>query len=269
MSLPDFRSLASALLPAVISAGRVEMAYYESGVVVERKSDTSPVTAADREAEEILVAAIQKALPGVPVIAEESAAAGHLPETGSLFFLVDPLDGTREFIKKNGDFTINIGLVQDGVPVFGLIYAPAMDQFFVTLGPDEAAESTLAPQSMATSLADLDLKPLAARRPPSDGLVALESRSHRSPETSAFLANLPIASVRSAGSSLKFCLIARGEADLYPRIGPTCEWDTAAGHAILNAAGGKVVQVDGSPFVYGKSAAKYLNPHFTAWGKPA
>ncbi len=268
MSLPDFRRLASSLLPAVIAAGRIQMAYYQNGVVVENKADASPVTAADQEAEVILVAAIQAAMPGVPVVAEESAAAGHTPETADLFFLVDPLDGTREFIKKNGDFTINIGLVQTCVPVFGIIYAPALNQLFVTVGPNEAVEAHLPPASSALSLDELDLRPLNARKPPANGLVALESRSHRSPETTEFLATLPISAVQPAGSSLKFCLIARGEADLYPRIGATCEWDTAAGHAILNAAGGKVVQVDGSPFVYGKSGSKFLNPHFVAWGKP-
>jgi len=262
----DFAALTDALLPAVLEAGRIEMAYYHGIVDVGLKADASPVTAADQEAEVILLSALANAAPGVPVVAEESSAAGHTPETGRYFFLVDPLDGTKEFIKKNGDFTINIGLIADGKPIYGLVYAPAMDQLFVTVAEGHAVIAHLPPASSVRSLSECTTTRLHTRQPSLGGLVALESRSHRSAATEAFLSRLPVAEVRSAGSSIKFCMIARGEADLYPRIGPTSEWDTAAAHAVLNAAGGSVVQLDGSPLVYGKAAAKYLNPHFVAWG---
>jgi 3'(2'), 5'-bisphosphate nucleotidase len=266
MSPSSFAALTDALLPAVLEAGRVEMAYYGSHVDVQNKADASPVTAADQEAEVILIRALSQAAPSVPVVAEESSAAGNTPQTGRSFFLVDPLDGTKEFIKKNGDFTINIGLIVDGKPVYGLVYAPAMDQLYVTIGEGHAVEARLAPGSAVRPLSECQTVRLKTRAPLPAGLVALESRSHRSAATETFLKRLPISEVRAAGSSIKFCLIARGEADIYPRIGPTCEWDTAAAHAVLNAAGGSVLQVDGSPFVYGKAAEKYLNPHFVAWG---
>jgi 3'(2'), 5'-bisphosphate nucleotidase len=277
MSLPDFRSLAFSLLPAVIAAARVEMDYFERGVLVEQKPDQSPVTAADREAEAILVAGIHAALPGVAVVAEESAAQGIIPKigpppgggSGQLFFLVDPLDGTRQFINNNPEFTINIGLIHNSVPIFGLIYAPALDRLFVTIGPDQAAEGHLGAKPSDARLADLKLTAIAARSPNDGGVVALGSRSHGNSATNSFLAKLSVAEVRSVGSSLKFCLIARGEADVYARLGPTCEWDSAAGHAILNAAGGRVEQIDGRPMVYGNAASQFLNPHFVAWGKTA
>ena len=267
MSVSNFASLTNTLLPAVLEAGRVQMAYYESGVDVERKADASPVTAADQEAEIILVKALAAAAPSIAVIAEESSAAGSFATTGDEFFLVDPLDGTKEFIKKNGDFTINIGLIRNGKPVYGLVYAPAMSQLYVTLGDGHAIETALAPSSTVQTLDECQTSRLRTRTPPSAGLTALESRSHRSPATEEFLKTLPINEVRAAGSSIKFCLIARGEADLYPRIGPTCEWDTAAAHAVLNASGGAVLKVDGSELIYGKAADKYLNPHFVAWGR--
>ncbi len=267
MRADDFAELTDALLPAVLEAGRVQMAYYESGVGVERKADASPVTAADQEAEIILLKALALAAPSIAVVAEESSAAGHVANIGASFFLVDPLDGTKEFIKKNGDFTINIGLITDGRPVYGLVYAPAMHQLYVTIGDGHAVETIIAPSSEVCSLRACQVQRLRTRAAPPAGLTALESRSHRSDATDAFMKSMPIAEVRAAGSSIKFCLIARGEADLYPRIGPTCEWDTAAAHAVLNAAGGCVLQVDGSPFVYGKAAQKYLNPHFVAWGR--
>ncbi len=266
MHSSSFAALTDALLPAVLEAGRVEMAYYRSHVDVQHKADASPVTAADQEAEIILIRALLHAAPSIPVVAEESSAAGNTPLTGRSFFLVDPLDGTKEFIKKNGDFTINIGLIVDGKPVYGLVYAPAMDQLYVTIADGHAVEIRLAPGSPTRTVNECKTVRLQTRTPQASGLLALESRSHRSAATQAFLNRLPVSDVRAAGSSLKFCLIARGEADVYPRIGPTCEWDTAAGHAVLNAAGGSVLQVDGSPLVYGKAAEKYLNPHFVAWG---
>lgn len=243
------------------------MRYFEGTVIVERKGDQSPVTAADREAEAILLAALARAAPGIPVVAEEAAADGIVPLTEGTFFLVDPLDGTREFIKKRPEFTINIGLVEAGRPVFGVVYTPASGQLCATLATGEAAETHLPLDAPAADPATLRWSPLRTRRPDPGALVAVESYSHRSPETGDVLARLGASEVRRAGSSLKFCLIARGEIDVYPRIGPTCEWDTAAAHAVLSAAGGSVRTLDGRELAYGK-APKYLNPHFIAWGSP-
>lgn len=267
MNTFDFPTLAERLLPSVLAAGAAEMRHYAEGVDVEFKSDKSPVTAADREAEALILEGLQEAAPGVPVIAEERVAAGERTERGSAYFLVDPLDGTREFIKKSGEFTINIGLVVDGMPVFGLIYAPALEAFFVTLGERRAVETRIPLRAARESLADHDLRPLATRTPNRSALTAVESRSHGTPEDAAFLARYDVADVRRVGSSLKFCQIARGEADMYLRLGPTCEWDTAAGQAILAAAGGSVTTLDGEPLRYGRSGGDHVNPSFVAWAQ--
>ncbi len=266
MSDLEPRQLADALLPAVMSAGVVQMRYYEAGVAVEEKADHSPVTAADRESEAVLVAALGAIAPSVPVVAEELTAAGQAPAVGARFFLVDPLDGTREFIKRRGEFTINVALIVERRPVFGIVYAPALGQLYLTTGRSTAMEAQIAPCEDIRRLEQLDLAPMAARAPDPAALVALASRSHQTPETEQFLASYAIASYRQAGSSLKFCAIARGDADIYPRLGPTCEWDTAAGHAVLSAAGGSVTTVDGAPLDYGKGDPRWLNPHFVAWG---
>jgi len=263
----DHAKLADALLPAVLAAGRIEMRHYAAGVAVELKPDASPVTAADREAEAVLLDGIRRAAPGVAVIAEESAALYAAPAPGASFFLVDPLDGTREFASRCGEFTINIGLIVGGAPAFGLIYAPALSALYVTLAPRRAVETRIAPDAEGMSLADCALTEMRTREPEPDALLALESRSHRTEATEAFLARYRIANVKCAGSSLKFCLIARGEADFYARLGPTREWDTAAGHAVLSAAGGTVTTVDGTPLTYRKLEQSYLNPHFVAWGR--
>ena len=263
----DYCALADALLPAVLAAGRAEMAYFTTGVEVEQKSDASPVTAADREAEAIILDGLWHAARGVPVVAEESASLGALPSPSTSFFLVDPLDGTREFVNRCGEFTVNIGLVSDGVPVFGLIYAPALSALFVTLDKERAVEVQVAPDAQVKSLADCSLTELKTRQPDVDALKVLESRSHRSPATDGFLRGYAVASSIRAGSSLKFCMIARGDADFYARIGPTMEWDTAAGQAILAGAGGVVTRLGGEVLTYGKADVGYLNPHFVAWGR--
>lgn len=267
MSGCDQSRLADALLPAVLEAGRVQMRLYRSGTEVFSKHDSSPVTDADRLSEEIIVKALETLAPGVAVIAEEAASAGTLPAVGKAFFLVDPLDGTKEFIQGRGEFTINIALVEDGCPVFGIVYAPALSQFFATTASDRAVGATLDPQSTAARVADIPARPIEARVADNSALVALASRSHLNPETRDWLSRYAVASYKQAGSSLKFCAIASGEADVYPRLGPTCEWDTAAGHAVLAAAGGRVTTLDGAPLTYGKSAARYLNPSFVAWGR--
>ena len=263
--------LVDALLPAVLAAARVQMHYFRVGCAVLTKTDASPVTAADHESEALILQALAHHMPGVPVIAEEAAAAGHLPsinQTPDLeFFLVDPLDGTREFVNGRPEFTINIALVRAGIPRFGLIYVPATGQLFATLGNHHAIEAHIDATQTAPRLADLNARHIQTRRPPSSGLVAVASRSNHAPGADAFLGQYTVIQRTSAGSSLKFCLVAQGAADIYPRVGPTCEWDTAAGHAIVSAAGGSVTQLDGQPLVYGNAAAKFLNPDFVAWGR--
>jgi len=262
----DQLALANGLLPAVLEAGRIEMRYYDSEIEVERKADKTPVTEADRAAEVVLLKALSELMPDVPVVAEEQVAAGQIPEINNTFFLVDPLDGTREFINKRGEFTVNIGLVIAGKPVFGLIYAPVLKRFFVPTDPQTALEFEVAPSSAVSSFSSLCARKLSVRTPKDDGIVAFASRSHRTEETDAFLERQGVTQTRKVGSSLKFCLIASGEADLYPRLGPTSEWDIAAGHAILTVAGGHVARLDGAPLTYGKADQKFLNPEFVAWG---
>jgi 3'(2'), 5'-bisphosphate nucleotidase len=194
--------------------------------------------------------------PDIPIIAEEEAAAHGLPAAAPpLFWLVDPLDGTKEFISRNGEFTVNIALVDKGEPVLGVVQVPAEDVLYSAAGPGTAARRRGAGPA----------EPIAARRPPPGGLVVVQSRSHaRNEALDAFLADKPVAERRVCGSSVKFCRLAAGEADLYPRMGPTMEWDTAAGHAVLAAAGGSVATLDGAPFRYGKPG--FRNPGFLARG---
>jgi 3'(2'), 5'-bisphosphate nucleotidase len=236
-------------------------------MTVERKADQSPVTAADRQSEEIILAGLARVAPGVPVIAEEEVAAGRIPDITGPFFLVDPLDGTKGFIKGRPEFTINIGLIEARAPVFGLLYAPALADFYVTLAPNEAANARLEPGSEVRSLADCGLRPLRTRVPDPHALVALTSQSHLNRATEGFLASYNVIERRALASSLKFGLIAKGEADVYPRVGPTCEWDTAAGHAVLVAAGGAVTAIDGGPLLYGNAERGFENPDFVAWGR--
>lgn len=265
MAWTDHERLAAALFPAVVEAGRVEMGYFRSNVAVLRKGDDSPVTAADHEAEAILIDALDRAAPGIPVVAEEQAAAGVIPDVGTLFFLVDPLDGTKEFVAGRDEFTINIGLVEDRRPVFGFIYAPAMERMFVTIGGKLAVEARVDPKSDA-AYNSLAWATIRSREPATDGLTALQSRTVN-PRGEAFLADLPVKEGRRLGSSIKFCLIARGDADVYGRIGPTSEWDTAAGHAILAAAGGSVTNLAGEDLSYGHAERRFTNPEFVAWGR--
>jgi 3'(2'), 5'-bisphosphate nucleotidase len=232
---------------------------------VTHKDDKSPVTEADHAAEAIILAGLKALTPEIPVIAEEEMAAGREPDTKSgVFWLVDPLDGTKEFVKKNGEFTVNIALIADRRPVLGVVLQPASDILWRGLNTGE--------QPYAECLRDAShggraAQRIATRPPPQDGVVVFASRTHssyRDPELEDFLKAFRIAQRRQAGSSLKFCLIAAGDADLYPRFGPTMEWDTAAGQAVLEAAGGRMTTMDGAPFLYGKPG--FLNPHFVAWG---
>ena len=241
------------------------MKHFHGSSEVTLKKDASPVTLADSDSEAIILAALKRLAPDIPVISEESADRDN-GDPGDRFFLVDPLDGTKEFIKKRSDFTVNIALIDHGRPVFGLVYAPARSLLAVTTAPGEAIEAELPASASGADLAKLKQKRLKVRAQSPEGLTALVSFSHLDPETEAFLAKLNIAKRSGAGSSVKFVEIARGEADVYPRFGPTMEWDTAAGQAVLEAAGGKVVTIDDSPLRYGKRSDGLRNPSFIAWG---
>lgn len=248
----DRKALLDALTPAVREAGEEILAVYASDFTVRLKDDASPVTAADERAEAILIPALSRLTPGVPVVAEEAIAAGCAAQVGPLFWLVDPLDGTREFVSRNGEFTVNVALIEDGHPTLGLVLAPALGRLFA--GAHDVGAFVEDAQGRRT---------IACRKPPAQGLTVLTSRSHGDDAAlEAFLAGRKVAAVRHAGSSLKLCLIAAGEADLYPRLARTMEWDIAAGDAILRAAGGMVTTLAGPPLTYGKPG--FENPHFVA-----
>jgi 3'(2'), 5'-bisphosphate nucleotidase len=242
-------------------AAREIMTVYASDFAVASKADLSPVTEADALAEKVILKGLKDSWPDIPVLAEESAAAGHVPALGERFFLVDPLDGTKEFLSRNGEFTVNIALIEQGRPVMGVVYAPAIQQMF---WGELATGAGFAPVAIGDSLADVVWKKMHVRKPPEDGLTVVASRSHMDANTASYLESCKVKSLRSSGSSLKFCSVAMGEADLYPRFGRTMEWDTAAGQAVLEAAGGKVCNVDGTPLRYGKAERGYDNPAFIA-----
>ena len=267
MHATEITRLAEGLLSATLAAGRVQMAHFAAGVAVSIKEDQSPVTAADHESEEILLEALARVAPGIPVVAEEEVTAGRIPTIAGPFFLVDPLDGTKGFIKGRREFTINVGLIEERRPVFGLIYAPALSELYVTLAPDRAAMAPVDPNAHATTLAELALSPIRTRVPDPNAMAALTSQNHLNTATSRFLEGYNIIERRAIASSLKFGLLARGDADIYPRVGPTSEWDTAAGHAILVTAGGSVTRLDGAPLLYGNAERRFENPDFVAWGR--
>lgn len=255
------QDLLDGLVAASIEAGCVILDVYARPIDVAFKADASPVTEADGLAEAVLLAALEHLTPGVPVVAEESVAAGRVPPAADSFFLVDPLDGTKEFIHRNGEFTVNVALIEHGVPVMGVVYAPAIGRLFAG-GPQGAFEMVVEGDAISMR------RPIHVRDLPKDGVTLLLSRSHATAATDAFLPAVAVANRRVIGSSLKFCLIAAGEADVYPRFGPTMEWDTAAGDAVLRAAGGIVMLSDGTPFPYGKrdrpGLADFANPSFIA-----
>ena len=263
----DFSRAASVLTDAASKAGAAIMAHFKAGAEVKLKDDKSPVTQADHESEAVILAALARLAPGIKVVSEESCGTiGALPRH---FFLVDPLDGTKEFIQKRSDFTVNVALIEDGRPSFGLVYAPARALLAVTVARGNAVSAELPPSASGADLSQLRLSTLRARMPEKQGLTALVSLSHLDPETEAYLAKLNIAGRSSVGSSVKFVALARGEADIYPRFGPTMEWDTAAGQAVLEAAGGKVVTLSGDPLRYGKTEQGLRNPSFIACGLQA
>jgi 3'(2'), 5'-bisphosphate nucleotidase len=256
----DHAATIAALRTIARRAGAVILEHYRGARSARLKADESPVTAADEAAEAIIVPALAELLPGVPIIAEEAAALAGLPSSEGFaerrFWLVDPLDGTKEFLSGNGEFTVNIALIEGGRPLLGVVHAPTLDTCYAG-GPDGATKQHGSEPP----------RPIAARRQPADGAIVLASRSHGSgQQLDAFLAGEKVVEHRTAGSSLKFCLVAEGIADLYPRFGRTMEWDTAAAHAVLAAAGGRVTTLDGQELAYGKPG--FDNPHFIARGRP-
>jgi 3'(2'), 5'-bisphosphate nucleotidase len=253
--------IAMAFGSIALEAGRAIMAVRGSATRVQQKSDGSPVTQADMEADRIICQRLAHLLPDVPVVTEEAPGTHRLAVTDR-FILVDPLDGTREFASGRDEFTVNIALIEHGEPAAGVVYAPALNRLYLA-----GASAFRADVRPADSLVGSQtMRALATSAAPSEGLRAVASYSHLDPATRNWLDERSIGELRSAGSSLKFCMIAEGEADVYPRLAPTMEWDTAAGHAVLVAAGGCVVQVDDLPLRYGKSQTGFRNESFIAWG---
>lgn len=251
-------SSTSQLLDQVIAtaraAGAAIMEIYATDFAVRGKEDASPVTEADEKAEAVILAALANIAPDIPVISEEAAAAGRIPKVDQRFWLVDPLDGTKEFISRNGEFTVNIALIENGLPALGVVFAPAINRLFAGV----ANEGAFVEDNGAR-------KVIRCRKVPADGLTVVSSRSHGDAAAlDAFLSGRKVASSTNAGSSLKLCLVAAGEADLYPRLGRTMEWDIAAGHAVVRAAGGHVRTLEGNELGYGKKGLD--NPHFVTSG---
>jgi len=249
--IPTIRRLA-------IEAGVKIMEIYEADDFdVKVKSDDSPVTAADEAADHLISTGLRDVFPDVNIVTEEQVATHAV--TGSTFLIVDPLDGTKEFIHRRGDFTVNIALVEKGVPTRGVVYAPAKGRMFYTQADGTSVEESgaLASDSIGRTT------PIRVAQSDNNALRIVASKSHRDEATDHYINKYSVADMKSAGSSLKFCLVATGEADLYPRLGRTMEWDTAAGHAVLAGAGGQVVRFDDlSPLSYGKEG--YANPFFIA-----
>ena len=237
-------------------AGALILEVYAGAFEVRGKADLSPVTEADERAERCITPALQALDPAVPVVAEEATARGESPAVGRRFWLVDPLDGTREFVSRNGEFTVNIALIEDGAPVLGVVYEPVADRLVAgVVGQGAWLEAHGARRA------------IECRRPAAEGLVLACSRSHGDePALAAWLGQRTVRQRMAVGSSLKFGLLAAGQADIYPRLGRTMEWDTAAGHAVLRAAGGEVRDLAGVPLRYGKPG--FENPHFVAQGLP-
>ena len=259
MSGIDRNTLVSAMRRLSIEAGAAIMDIYQrDDLGVRAKSDASPVTEADEAADALISSGLTSEFPTIPLVTEEQAATHNLDVR--TFLIVDPLDGTKEFVKRRGDFTVNIALVEDGVPTLGVVYAPAKGRLFLTNATGGAVEETgdLLPDVVGTTRA------LSVSNPDNSALRVVASKSHRDQATDDYIGLYQVADSVAAGSSLKFCLVAVGEADFYPRLGPTMEWDTAAGHAVLAAAGGQVVEREShAPLKYGKGG--FRNPHFLAF----
>ncbi|TFI56797.1 3'(2'),5'-bisphosphate nucleotidase CysQ [Sphingomonas parva] len=253
--------LLATLAEIALTAGAEIARIYAEGCETEQKKDGSPVTIADRQAEAIILEGLRAAFPEIAVLAEEEAAAGRIPALGPRFFCVDPLDGTRGFVERSGEFTVNIALIDLGEPVAGAIYAPVPDLLYLGARGEGAFRAAGGGPH----------EPICTRPRPPVGLTGIGSRNHAAPGTAEKTRRLGITEYLPSGSSLKFCRLAEGAADVYPRWTRTMEWDTAAGQAILEAAGGRVMALDGDreagPLRYGKIEQGFENPDFIAWGK--
>ncbi len=258
MTINITNNLVNQVRDLAIRAGEEIMEIFNAGFTVETKADKSPVTEADRRAEALITNAIREEITdSFPIVGEEAVAAGNTPDVGGgPFWLVDALDGTREFIKRRPEFTVNIALIENTRPVLGVVHAPAFHSSYWG-GPLGAFAETDGSRPAAIS----------CRRPPAGGLVAFVSKSHKTPEVDEYLKQFTIKKEISIGSSLKFCRLAAGQADIYPRFGRTMEWDTAAAHAVLVAAGGRLEKLDGAPLAYAKPG--FENPNFVAFGRPS
>lgn len=247
--------LLDGIIRIAYEAGQAILGVYANAFEVRAKKDASPVTEADERAEGVILRRLAALAPGIPAVSEEASAAGKAPTVGECFWLVDPLDGTKEFVSRNGEFTVNIALVENGRPTLGVVLAPALGRLYA----GSPAQGALAEEQG-------ERRRIVCRAAPADGIVVVSSRSHGDEGAlRTFLAGRRVGAAASAGSSLKFCLVAAGQADLYPRLGRTMEWDTAAGHAVLAAAGGSVTALDGTEVAYGKPG--FVNPHFVAAGR--
>lgn len=255
----EFDRLTVEMRRLALQAGAKIMEIYDSpDFEVRAKSDDSPVTAADEAADALISAGLREAFPDVALITEEQAATHDL--TARTFLIVDPLDGTKEFVQRRGDFTVNIAYVEDGVPLRGVVYAPAKGRLFYTTADGRSVEEKGPFGDTAGEVAAIGVNPMPDNR----GLMVVASKSHRDAATDNYIGRYGVRDMTSAGSSLKFCLVATGEADLYPRLGRTMEWDTAAGDAVLRGAGGEVVRFDDhTKLTYGKPG--YENPFFIAF----
>ena len=257
MIMSRFQTIIIPLIDLIRDAGRAILSDYTPDVAVATKADGSPVTHADRAAEQIILAGLRALSPGTPIVSEEATAADGPPDIiGPRFWLVDPLDGTAEFISHSDEFTVNIALIEDGKPVLGIVHAPVSGDIYMATGLGTALYYPLHGNPA----------PLTARRPAAAGLTVLVSRRHGDKaQLKSFLAGQPVQERITQGSSLKFCTLAAGRADLYPRFGPTMEWDTAAGQAVLEGAGGRVLTEYGKPLAYAKPG--FANPSFIARGQ--
>ena len=256
----NYNKYCEILRQTALEAGKKIMEIHSHGFKVSYKEDKSPVTIADEAAEKIILRDLKNIAPHIPIVAEESASAGNIPNVDNIFWLVDPLDGTKEFIARRKEFTVNIALIENGIPTFGIVYAPALATLYTAKNPK------ICTLQQVTDLITLgDEKVINVRDVPSSGIAAVASKSHRDDETNELLEKYNVKDILSIGSSLKFCLLAEGKADFYPRFGPTMEWDTAAGHAVLNAAGGNITHPDGTRYLYNKP--NFKNGPFIATGK--
>lgn len=255
----NYDALVTVMRRLALEAGDLIMEIYNSDDFdVKVKSDSSPVTEADEAADALISAGLAKAFPDILLITEEQAATHD--QKAQTFLIVDPLDGTKEFINRRGDFTVNIAFVEDGVPTRGVVYAPAKERMFFTQADGTSVEEIGSFEKDKIGM----LNEISVSDPDNSALLVVASKSHRDQATDDYISKYAVKEMKSAGSSLKFCLIATGEADIYPRVGRTMEWDTAAGHAVLHGAGGKVVRFDDhTPLIYGKE--NYANPFFIAY----